>query len=252
MHLTTAKAWQPTGDWLDDWATLETHLFRESEHQAKKIIFALDEYEMLHTDIFRKSPDTGGRLLAAIRSFLQRQNRIVFLLIGSAYLDELENPRWSDYFVQAQTLTVDYLSETDSKRLITEPVKNLQYPAEVVQQLYDLTQGHPHLLQLICQNLVNYANRDNRRQMTQTDLDKAVEIALDSGVMPQSVFWTQFCEQETCRETVRQIINQEPPSHREALRRLKRHAYIVQDNDKKWKMRVPLFAEWVRLHDIDL
>ncbi len=47
----------------------------------------------------------------------------------------------------------------------------LRYPAEITERLLDLTQGHPHLLQRLCRNLVSIANRDGRYDMTMADLD---------------------------------------------------------------------------------
>ena len=48
-----------------------------------KLILAFDEYEALHY-LLQVKPEQGARLLAAMRSFSQRQNHIVFLFVGSA------------------------------------------------------------------------------------------------------------------------------------------------------------------------
>lgn len=245
----TADIWQPTSDWLQDWQFLENYLTQHSQNQQAKIIIALDEYEMLHKDILCHNPQLAARLLAAMRSFLQAQNRVVFLLIGAAFLDELQQPNWYEYFTNLQTLTVDYLNETDSKRLITEPVK-LEYPPEIVDKLYQQTQGHPHLLQLLCQNLVSYANNGNRRHITPDDLAAAIDNATEYGTVPQNLFWHQFCAAENHKETVQQIVNKLPITDREALARLKLHNYIVRDANQQWQIRVPLFEQWLKRHEL--
>ena len=81
-----------------------------------------------------------------MRSFSQHQNKVVFLFVGAALFSELKDPNWSEYFVQAQRFRVDYLSQEESICLITEPV-SLLYPRVISQQMFELTQGHPALLQ---------------------------------------------------------------------------------------------------------
>ena len=86
-------------------------------------------------------PPTRGRLLAALRSFSQHQNKVVFLFVGAAFFSELDNPNWNEYFVHAQRFPVDFLNHDDSIKLITEPV-NLIYPQALSETMYQLTQGH--------------------------------------------------------------------------------------------------------------
>ncbi|MDD2816476.1 MAG: hypothetical protein PHP00_12220 [Thiotrichaceae bacterium] len=233
-----------SSNWLSAWENFETALKSLHLNHHYKLILAFDEYEGLH-ELLQKDPEQGARLLGAMRSFSQHQNKIVFLFVGAALFTELENPNWGNYFVQVQSFRVDYLEPKDCKRLITEPV-NLVYPDELIEQMVNLTQGHPALLQLLCSEMVNQANKNLRRNMNQADLDSVIQKVLeDSSVAPMAVFWQQFCENPACKATVREIIHSQSISDKKQLHRLREHGFIVQDSAGIWRLRVPLFERWL-------
>jgi len=61
-----------------------------------------------------------------------------------------------------------YLGRADAIRLISEPAPSLPYPPQVPERLFEQTQGHPALLQRLCKELVDIANRDDRRPLAGT------------------------------------------------------------------------------------
>lgn len=128
-------------------------------------------------------------------------------------------------------------------RLITEPVQ-LIYPPEIPEQMFELTQGHPALLQTLCNKMVDIANEDLRRQMTAQDLETAINITLNREYLAIGVFWTEFCEDPLCKATVKQILVGQIPTDTYQLLRLEEHGYIIQP-EGVWKMRVPLFERWL-------
>jgi len=179
-----------------------------------------------------------------MRSFSQHQNRVVLLLVGATPLAELRDPDWARYFVHTQTLRVDYLARPDALRLITEPVP-LRYPPAVTERLFDLTQGHPDLLQRLCWNLVDIANRDGRYDMTMADLDESVAAVLNRDTVPMERFWNEFCRDGTCRACLEQVLAGQVPSDRAAELRLVENGYLIADQGRLG-LRVPLFEDWLR------
>ncbi len=233
----------PTDDWVSVWRWFENAFAGVLQQREFKLILALDEYEVLH-DHLRRNSAAGAHLLAAIRSFSQRQNQVVLLFVGSALLSELDAPDWSLYFVQTQRFQVDYLDRKAAERLITEPVK-LRYPPAVRERLFDLTQGHPALLQLLCKTLVDIANRNQKADMSMADLDLALQEAIGRETYPMLVFWKQFCATPALRRSVEHILCGEPPADAASRMRLEEHGFIVE-RDSVWRMRVPLFESWLR------
>jgi len=238
------QLWQPPENWLEAWQQLRAFLENISQQQFK-IILVLDEYEELQK-LLAENPQMADRLIGAMRSFSQHQNQVVLMLVGAAYLSELTKPKWVIHFVHAETLEIDYLEKVDAIRLITEPVK-LNYPTEMLEEMYRLTQGHPALLQMLCNKLVDIANTDLRKEMNFNDLEKAIAVVLHSENLAIMVFWEQFCEDSACKQTVWDIIEQQPPSDVKHLKRLEKHRYIVKNGDR-WHLRVPLFEQWIQRH----
>jgi len=235
--------WTPPAEWLAAWRERREWLERIAADDGRKLILALDEFEELH-GYLAQDPEPGRRLLAAIRSFSQHQNRVVFLFVGATPLSELRDPDWSRYFVQTQPFRVDYLKKTDVLRLITEPVP-LQYPLAVTERLFALTQGHPDLLQRLCRELVSIANREDRRAMSMADLDAAVAAVLARETPPIERFWNEFCRTPACRACIEQILAGEIPTDRPSLLRLEERGYVVFDQGRP-RLRVPLFEDWLR------
>ena len=93
--------------------------------------------------------------------------------------------------------------------------------------------------------MVNLANMTNHRNMTHDDLTQVLaEKTLFWENLTIQIFWTQFCSPAD-RATVKQILAGTPPTDPVSRYRLELHGYIVKDGDG-WKMRVPLFEEWLR------
>jgi hypothetical protein len=255
--------WKAPTDWLNGWNELRSYLETVTAQKDFKLVLAFDEYEIIH-ELLEKDPDNAKRLLGALRSFSQHQNNVVFLFAGAQFFTELRNPNWGEFFVQSIVLHVDYLKKEDTLKLITKPVPdfNLVYPPEVALRIYDLTQGHPALVQLICSEMVDIANRDGKRDMTFSDLQETLKKTITRQTLAINIFWSQFCN-EADKTTVREILDGKKPSDKSSIARLFEHGFIVKDNggspDGSYignpgesvgkgniRMRVPLFEQWLR------
>ncbi len=240
-------AWNPPGDWLRAWGEFREYVAQLVNGKDFKLVLAFDEYEILHDDIFQRDPQQAARLLGVMRSFSQQQNQVVFLFVGARFFSELQQPNWNEYFVQVKHLRVDYLKRPDVLHLIQHPTPDfgLIYADDLANRIFDLTQGHPALVQQICSEMVNLANMTNHRQMTHEDLNQVLaEKTLFRENLTIQIFWTQFCAPAE-RATVKQILAGETPTDPVSRSRLELHGYIVKDGDG-WKMRVPLFEQWLR------
>lgn len=181
-----------------------------------RLILAFDEYETLHNGL-AKDVEQAEELLGAMRSFSQYQNRIVFLFIGAAFLSDLKKPNWSRYFVQMETLR-----------------------------------------QSICRQLVALANQNNNPNLQPEHLEQVLdEKILDYEYQPIYIFWKdEFCDPEFhphAQKTVLEVIQQQPITHREELKRMLRHRYVLkmEGAEYKYRMAVPLFKMWIRRHGLE-
>jgi len=242
--LTAADTWAATFEAL--------HLLfsKIAQERDVKIILALDEYEELHTHL-AKDPEQGAALLGAIRHFSQHQAEVSLMFVGLRFFSELQSPNWNEYFPQSVPIQVGYLNREKTFQLIE--VSTLDFEEGIKERIFDLTQGHPSLIQKICYELVQIANRENRRRLTHADLEAALRTMIyirDNGVT--DIFWSQNCELPIDKDIVRAIVEGKPlpPQSRQRLRRLIEYGFIVEEG-AAYRMRVPIFEEWVRRFGVE-
>jgi len=239
-------------DPLTAWQEFEAFFKDSACREERKIILAFDEYENFHK-LLKQEGETGERLLAAMRSFSQHQNHVVLLFTGLMLFSDLGKPDFSEYFVHALRLKVDYLKKEDSLKLITQPYPEFRliYPDELAEEMYRLTVGHPALLQHICFEMVNRANILQKRNMNNEDLQAVLELVLDRQNMVMINFWHHFCN-GTLKETVREIMHGTTPQQKADLLRLSDYGFIImegiENKEKSYKLRVPLFEQWIEKH----
>jgi len=231
-------------DILESWNAFEAYLTEHTKALNYKAIIAFDEYESFHKHIVKKH---GEDILANMRSFMQSQNQVIFLFSGMLRISDLTSPNWDEYFPNAQRLKVDYLSKEESLELITKPVDdfNLLYTDDVANEVYELTMGHPQLLQTLCSSIVTLANQTNQKNVSQEMVREAKEEVFEVNEMPMTIFWREFCA-DAEREVMEQILShqeilKETREQKRAVARLVDYGFIT----KEMKVRVPLFEKWL-------
>jgi hypothetical protein len=232
--------------WGETFAETLAPLFKQTAKDKNcKIILALDEYEELHEHL-SKDTEQAAALLGAIRHFTQHQSEVSIMFVGLQFFSELQNPNWNEYFPQSVPIKVEYLNRAKTYQLIE--VSTLDFEDGMKQRIYDLTQGHPSLIQKICYELVQIANRDGRRRLTFKDLDESLTTMIYIPVNGVTdIFWTQNCNQAIDKEIVWAVIEQRamPPNARQRLRRLIEYGFILEEGNS-YRMRVPIFETWVK------
>ena len=172
------------------------------------------------------------------------------MFVGATdFIDLVGEPSWSKYFVQIHIFRVEYLSREGSLQLIERPIPDfkLKYAEGLPERIWQLTQGHPHLLHSICSDLVDYANIVPKNPVDHADLDKILEEkTMQRGEQPFVGFWDEFCQSPSMREAVLAIANKQAvDKNLPDVRRLLHYKYVVQDSEGTLRMRVPLFERWL-------
>ena len=151
----------------------------------RTVLMALDEFEVL------ESAFAAGRLqaeavLGSLRHWVQHRPRFKILLTGSHVVEELSS--WANYLLNVQVVHIGYLTETETHRLVEQPVKDfaLRYEPAASQRVWELSRGHPALTQLLCYELVTIKNQQpptSRRLATVADIEAAALAALEHGAL---------------------------------------------------------------------
>jgi hypothetical protein len=150
---------------------------------AQRVLLAFDEFEELEMRV--AAGELDRKIFTYLRGVTQTGSRSSLLFRGLHTLKEMTHDYWNPFFQSVQTVRIAYLSELDSRQLITDPIEQfpLRYDEEAIERIAALTRSHPYLTQSVCHNLVNRLNdpltRSNRA--TTEDADAVIERTLESS-----------------------------------------------------------------------
>lgn len=143
---------------FDQWLNqLERHV------ADSKFLLMLDEFISLD-DAFDQRRLDRQQLLGFLRHQLQHRPRLKVMLAGSLLPEEM--PAWTSYLINARSIQVGYLSQSQVYQLAEQPIPDfsLQYQANARQEIWRLTRGHPALVQLLCHEVVHFKNQQPQAQ----------------------------------------------------------------------------------------
>lgn len=166
---------------FDDWLNQIGGVIAKDNREA--VLLALDEFEALDAALSTGVLEERA-ILGMLRHIVQHRRGVKLLLSGSHTLDEFR--RWSSYLINAQVVELSYLEPTEARRLIETPITDfpLRYDETGIQQVLDLTNRHPYLVQLLCMEIVALKNRQSptlRYLANAEDVEHAVSAMLERG-----------------------------------------------------------------------
>jgi len=145
----------------------------------KRLLFMIDEFTRAEEEFRRNQIDesffSGFQWLAG-------NQHIGFFICVHDHIYRHNTQSWG-FLQRGHPLYLRSLDKNDAKKLIQLPVQSLyQFDAGVVDEILDLTNGHPYFIQAICLELsVHMAKQDSPR-ITQDDLGVATRIVLYNGM----------------------------------------------------------------------
>ena len=87
------------------------------------------------------------------------QAKFTLIVLVRPFMSEYDQREELQIVKLMKPITLDYLEETAAKALITEPLRGrVAFGAGAVNELYELTAGHPYLLQFVLKLLVDRIN----------------------------------------------------------------------------------------------
>jgi GTP pyrophosphokinase len=133
--------------------------------QGKILVLILDEFQLLSSLV----PEgvTLEDINRYFRSQIQHRQGMCIIFSGGGIVDYLlDQPDTSFMLEAARQQWIGTLSPGDARRLVLQAQRRVAYEDTAVQQLVDVTAGHPYLLQWLCGELVDRADREQRDLIT--------------------------------------------------------------------------------------
>lgn len=157
-----------------------------------KFVIVLDEFDEIPPEMYRH-----GTLAEAFFSNLRTlssKNNVAFMLVGGEKMPFIMGAQGDQLnkFVGEQ---LDYFSRTEEYQdyieLVRKPVHNiLTWSEGTIEELFDLTNGHPFYTKLICSSIFSSAVSDRDADISVRDIQRAVtNIVYQLGVNQFAHHW---------------------------------------------------------------
>ncbi|MBN2084682.1 MAG: AAA family ATPase [Anaerolineales bacterium] len=158
---------------------------------SRPLLLLLDEFEELESSVRRGTLDAA--VFPFLRHLIQHSENLSVVFCGTHRLEELASNYWSVLFNISLYRHIGFLSREDASRLIQEPVAEggMQFDDLALDKIWRVTAGHPYFLQLVCHNLVNLHNRQQRSYVTVGDVNTALDEILTTGEAHFVYLWME-------------------------------------------------------------
>ena len=142
-------------------------------------------------EVIRERRETDSKLVWLLAGFRAR-SRFPFLFPGVNMWAELE------------TVSIDFLDTKAVGDIIISPLKNtgIHVPNETIARVYQMTSGHPEVVQRVADKMLEIAQEENRPVLTPVDADRAVNIL---GATP-GLFADTWCPLGELSENQKKLI----------------------------------------------
>ncbi|MGQ9896464.1 MAG: carboxypeptidase regulatory-like domain-containing protein [Acidobacteriota bacterium] len=161
----------------------------------RQMVWLVDEYELFESKV--EEGKLSRDLLPFLASLLDRYEHLSFVFTGSRRLEDRDRRLWRDLLRRSLFRKVSYLTPNDTRRLITEPVKDrVVYGRGVVEAIVRLTAGQPFYTQVICQNIVDFLNEQKRHYVVRADVMSIVEEVVNNPLPQMIYFWDVLSDDE--------------------------------------------------------
>lgn len=137
---------------------------REKRWKGIRILLWFDEFQQYYINILDGvlKPDFVGFL----KAFTEEYGFSLLLVGCEPMLSFIQDVRFGNMFSASMPVHVHYLSKEYSEKLISEPLQKKGYEwnpfAYVTDEIYRLSAGSPFFIQLICGNLINSLNEQQK------------------------------------------------------------------------------------------
>lgn len=166
-----------------------------------RIVLLLDEFDVLDEAVAGRLQASAASkaLWAYLRGLLQKEKHIGFIFVIGRKAEDWSAEFLSTFKGAARIKKVSVtLSKDDAHQLITLAQRNgtLKFGNDAIEQIYNLTAGHPLMTQLICQSLCDQFlfqfQGQIAPQVSAKDINSVVQTALEGGKAIFEWIWNGF------------------------------------------------------------
>ncbi|MCB0197595.1 MAG: AAA family ATPase, partial [Anaerolineae bacterium] len=157
----------------------------------RRLLLLLDEFDVLSLKTDNAELDALP-FVQTLNHIIQSDNKqVIFLFVIGRRLKELPSQQLQ-IFRGALTRQINLLDKEATLQLIRRPAQGvLTYQDEAIEHIWALTGGHPYFTQLLCHEIFNQAQRRDSWEVAVTDVEAAVNNAVNAGQSALEWFWDE-------------------------------------------------------------
>ena len=145
----------------------------------KKVVLFLDEFsELCQTiEIHKERSEDGSEMLVDIHlmhwfsALMKDLEELVFIIAVRPFVAEFDSRNSIQLLKLMNSITLYHLDKPAAEALMTDPLDGkIEFPKDCIDYLYDLTAGHPYLIQLFLHNIISQIQDEGRRIIEKQDI----------------------------------------------------------------------------------
>jgi tetratricopeptide (TPR) repeat protein len=143
----------------------------------RNLVLLLDEFNSLRHNNSREI-NQGWDLSRYLKFLLEEQRNLFIIVVVENYPDDLHSLH--SLFPSASDQKIGLLDEDDAKQLITQPSEGvLIYAEDAIQEILNLSAGHPYFTQAICSTIFSQARNENNWNVSRQDVVNIVNQSIE-------------------------------------------------------------------------
>ncbi len=160
-----------------------------------KILLLFDEYELIEDKV--EDRKLSKDIFLFLSGLVEHKAGLFLIFTGTHLLQEREKAYWHPLLHRCAYRNISALTQNDTRRLITQPVKDkVFYLGSSVNEIMRLTAGQPFYTQLICRNIVEMLNEQQRNYFYEEDMPAIVREIIDNPPSQMLYFWAGLSTEE--------------------------------------------------------
>ncbi|PPJ65099.1 hypothetical protein CUN59_01040 [Cuspidothrix issatschenkoi CHARLIE-1] len=156
--------------------------------QNKNIVFLLDEFDVL---LNNDHPELLRHFNKSLTKIISTNNKLFFILFIEQ--KSINNPKTKQIFKDVPAIEIGLLDENSTKDLIIKPAENiLEYEEDAIKEIFNLSAGHPYLIQAICFSIFGKARDNDNWRVNREDVEAIINKVVELAGAGLAWFWDGF------------------------------------------------------------
>jgi tetratricopeptide (TPR) repeat protein len=163
----------------------------------RRLLLLFDEFDSLEEPTAREM--LAQDLIPYFSRLMHAPGPLAFIFSIGSSGRKLEHMQasYTDFFRIALYKKISFLKKEEATRLITQPVAGvIEYTSQAVENIFNITSGHPYFTQLLCHELFGYCQKTGKRRIALKDIEAVLDDVVERGTVNLKFVWDDASDPE--------------------------------------------------------